>query len=30
MVGGNTVGCQIVAPAWREVFVDDQPHDASS
>jgi hypothetical protein len=30
MGGGNAVGCEIIAPAGREVFVDDQIHDASS
>lgn len=30
MGGGDSVGREVIAPAWRKILVDDQIHDASS
>ena len=30
MGGIDSVGSEVIAPAWREILIDDQIHDASS
>ena len=30
MGGGDSMGREVIAPAWREILVDDQIHEAIS